>query len=74
MAEGRQLIGQILKKRGAVREGQIQEALSEQRKLGGLIGQHLVGLGHCSDADVAAALAEQAALKSVDLAKVTPAS
>ena len=74
MAEGRQLIGQILKKRGAVREGQIQEALSEQRKLGGLIGQHLVGLGHCSDADVAAALAEQAGLKSVDLAKVTPAS
>jgi len=74
MAEGRQLIGQILKKRGAVREGQIQEALSEQRKLGGLIGQHLIGLGHCSDADVAVALAEQAGLKSVDLAQVTPAS
>jgi type IV pilus assembly protein PilB len=69
---GRKLIGQILKKRGAVREGQIQEALSEQRKQGGLIGQHLVALGHCTDADVAAGLAEQSGLGSVDLSRITP--
>ena len=74
MAEGRKLIGQILKKRGAVREGQIQEALAVQRKQGGLIGQHLVALGHCTDADVASALAEQAGMSAVDLATVTPSS
>jgi type IV pilus assembly protein PilB len=69
---GRRLLGQILKARGAVREGQVQEALAEQRKHGGLIGQHLVALGHCTNADVAAALAEQAGLASVDLARVRP--
>jgi type IV pilus assembly protein PilB len=71
-AAGRQLLGQILKKRGVVREGQIQEALAEQRKLGGLIGQHLVALGHCSTGDVAAALAEQAGLEAVDLDREHP--
>jgi len=69
---GRKLLGQILKARGVVREGQIQEALAEQRKQGGLIGQHLVALGHCTSADVAAALAEQAGLEAVDLARVRP--
>ena len=72
MSEGRKLIGQILKQNGKVREGQIQEALSEQRKHGGLIGQHLVSLGHCSDADVASGLAEQAGLTAVDLNRVQP--
>jgi type IV pilus assembly protein PilB len=71
-AKGRRLIGQILKARGTVREAQIQEALSEQRKQGGLIGQHLVSLGHCKAGDVAAALAEQAGLAAVDLARVKP--
>lgn len=70
--KGRRLLGQILKARGSVREVQIQEALSEQRKHGGLIGQHLVSLGHCQAADVAAALAEQAGLVAVDLARVQP--
>jgi len=70
--KGRRLLGQILKARGAVREAQIQEALSEQRKHGGLIGQHLVALGHCKAGDVTAALAEQAGLATVDLARVTP--
>jgi type IV pilus assembly protein PilB len=69
---GRRLLGQILKAQGAVREGQIQEALAQQRKQGGLIGQCLVDSGHCSAADVARALAEQAGLEMVDLAKVTP--
>src|SRR5688572_27918484 len=70
--QGRRLLGQILKTKGLVREAQIQEALSEQRKHGGLIGQHLVTLGHCTSADVAAALAEQAGLSAVDLARVRP--
>ncbi|MEQ1891341.1 MAG: ATPase, T2SS/T4P/T4SS family [Planctomycetota bacterium] len=71
-ATGRRLLGQILKARGLLREGQIQEALGEQRKQGGLIGQHLVSLGHCSSADIASALAEQAGLTAIDLSKVRP--
>ncbi len=68
----RKLLGQILKERGTLREGQIQEALGEQRKHGGLIGQHLVALGHCTQSDVAMALAEQSGLRSVDVAKAKP--
>lgn len=71
-SSGRRLIGQILKDRGVLREGQIQEALAEQRKHGGLIGQHLVDLGHASATDIAAALAEQAGLGAVDLGRVEP--
>ncbi len=71
-ARGRQPIGQILKARGVVREGQIQEALTDQRKHGGLIGQHLVALGHCTQADIAMALAEQAGLETVDLTRTVP--
>ncbi len=69
---GRRPLGQILKARGVVREGQIQEALSEQRKSGGLIGQILVELGHAKSSDIALALAEQAGMEIVDLAKGTP--
>jgi hypothetical protein len=69
----RRLLGQILKVRGVVREGDVQRALGEQRKHGGLIGQHLVALSSCTAADVAAALAEQAGLDAVDLERVEPA-
>jgi len=69
---GRRPLGQILKARGLIREGQVQEALAEQRKHGGLIGQILVELGHCTLADVALALAEQAGLETVDLATARP--
>ncbi len=72
MAEGRRTLGQVLKARGVVREGQIQEALAAQRKQGGLIGQILVELGHCTTADVAAALGEQAGMETVDLDQVRP--
>jgi type IV pilus assembly protein PilB len=68
----RELLGQILKRRGAVKEAQIQTALAEQRKHGGLIGQHLVALGACVAKDIATALAEQAGLQSVDLELVRP--
>jgi type IV pilus assembly protein PilB len=62
----------VLKAQGVLREGQVQEALAEQRKHGGLLGQCLVQLGHCSSAQIARALAEQAGLEAVDLARVTP--
>jgi type IV pilus assembly protein PilB len=69
---GRRPLGQILKARGVVREGQIQEALAEQRKTGGLIGQILVELGHAKSSDIALALAEQAGMEIVDLSKGVP--
>ena len=71
-ASARRLIGQILKDRGVVGEGQVQEALAEQRKHGGLLGQHLIALKSCTRADLAAALAEQAGLEPVDLTRVEP--
>ena len=73
-AEGRQLLGQILKARGVLKESQIQQGLAEQRKSGGLIGQCLVELGLCTAADVAMGLAEQAGLETVDLESVSPDS
>ncbi len=69
---GRRLLGQILKAQGVVREGQVQEGLALQRKQGGLIGQCLVDLSHCTPANVARALADQAGLELVDLSKASP--
>ncbi|MDF1837234.1 MAG: general secretion pathway protein GspE, partial [Planctomycetota bacterium] len=63
----KRLLGQILKTAGAVGEGDVQAALADQRKHGGLIGQCLVARGACTDAHVAAALAEQAGLQSVEV-------
>ncbi|MEM1449812.1 MAG: ATPase, T2SS/T4P/T4SS family [Planctomycetota bacterium] len=68
----RPLLGQILKARGICRESQVQAALAEQRKHGGLIGQALVELGACTEGDLALALAEQAGLETVDVHGVTP--
>lgn len=69
---GRELIGQILKKRGFIKESAIQAALAEQRKHGGLLGSHLVTLGHVSAKDLAIGLAEQAGLEHVDLSATQP--
>lgn len=73
-ASGRRLLGQVLKDRGVIKESQVQAALGEQRRHGGLIGQCLVTMGACSESDVAMALAVQAGLEVVDLAQVTPES
>jgi type IV pilus assembly protein PilB len=70
VSEGRRLLGQVLKDRGVVREGQVQEALAEQRAHGGLIGQCLVQLGACTQADIVMALAEQAGMETVDVASL----
>jgi len=69
---GRILLGQVLKGRGVVREAQVQQALADQRKSGGLIGQVLVRMHACTESDVMLALAEQAGLETVDLSKVEP--
>lgn len=69
---GHQMLGQILKARGVLRESQVQAALEDQRKHGGLIGQALVAMGACANADIAMALAAQAGLEAVDLMQVVP--
>jgi len=71
-AEGRRMLGQILKDHGAIRESDVQRALAEQRKQGGLLGQLLVAMGATDQAAVTRALAEQAGLDSVDLAQAAP--
>lgn len=72
MNSGRRLLGQVLKDQGKVREGQIQEALGEQRSHGGLIGQCLVALGTCTQSDIVMALAAQGGMETVDITTVTP--
>jgi type IV pilus assembly protein PilB len=70
--QGRRPLGQILKARGVVKESQIQEALANQRKRGGLIGQILIEMGAAKSADIAFALAEQSGLETVDLSRTQP--
>jgi type IV pilus assembly protein PilB len=66
--DGRQEpLGQILKEKGFISEGQVQEALSIQRAQGGVFGEILVGLGYVTRVDVLAALAQQMGLEVVDL-------
>ncbi|MDA1263525.1 MAG: ATPase, T2SS/T4P/T4SS family [Planctomycetota bacterium] len=72
MSAGRQLLGQILKARGVIKESQVQQAMGSQRKGGGLIGQCLVDMGACTSGDIAMALGEQAGLETVDLSAITP--
>jgi len=68
----KRLLGQVLKAQGVIKEGQVQEALQEQRKHGGLIGQCLVQLGSATTAQIARGLAEQSGLEAVDLSRVVP--
>ncbi len=69
---GRRLLGQILKEARAVHEGQVQEALADQRRSGGLFGETLVRLGHAQPAQVQAALAKQAGFEAWDLDERPP--
>ena len=68
----RRLLGQILKDHGAIHEGMVQEALMQQRDKGGRIGEILLELGHIQKGDLAKAIAEQAGLVFLDLAKQSP--
>lgn len=69
---GRRLVGQVLKASGVLSEAQVQQALGEQRKNGGLIGQHFTAMGLCTADQLAAALAEQAGLESVAADALVP--
>jgi len=64
------LLGQILKEMKKVHEGQIQEALTEQRTQGGAMGELLVKAGAITRDDLARALGIQAGMEVVDLDRV----
>lgn len=70
MASRRRPIGRILLERGIVTEEQLKEALQLHREQGVRTGEALQQLGYCSDADIAAALAEQFGLELVDPVKM----
>jgi type IV pilus assembly protein PilB len=68
---GRKLLGQILKEHRAVSQGQIQEALAVQREKGGQIGQILLEMGFITKDQLLRALAAQAGIPVVDLARLS---
>ncbi len=72
MSTRRKLLGQILKERGLVDEGQIQEALKVQRDHGGPLGKILIERGHITAADLHLALGIQQGLEVVDLQQAKP--
>jgi chromosome segregation ATPase len=58
-AAGKRPIGEIFVERGLVTAGQLEEALEEQRKSGGRLGEILVATGKLSRLELASALADQ---------------
>ncbi len=55
----RQLLGQILIKRGLITKEQLKDALDVQKKEGGVLGELLVKLGFVTERDVVVALIVQ---------------
>jgi hypothetical protein len=60
-------LGRVFMERGLIDEAQLQEALSESQRVGGLLGRVLVDLGYVTEADLVRALTEQVGLEFVDL-------
>src|SRR5688572_18642924 len=69
-APRRKLVGQILKEKGWIHEGHVQEALAIQREKGGPIGKILIALGRLDEAKLQLALGVQQGFEIVDLDKV----
>jgi type IV pilus assembly protein PilB len=67
MAAGQKPLGQLLKEMELVSEGQIQEALVQQRQKGGVIGEILVGLGYINKEELLLALGAQMGMEVVVL-------
>ncbi len=60
-------LGQLLLKHESIQQRHLDEALDEQQRNGGLLGQILVRLGHCEKADIGRALARQRTITTIDL-------
>jgi type IV pilus assembly protein PilB len=72
VSQAKKPIGQVLKGLGLLDEAGVQRALAEQRRHGGLIGQHLVALGLVTAQGLARGLAAQAGLNAVDAEQLKP--
>ncbi len=65
-------IGEILIEAGALRQGQLQAALAEQRRSGGKLGQILLERGSITPEDLARALAAQKGLPFLEAGSLQP--
>ncbi len=70
--QAKKSIGEVLVERGAITEGQLQEAREVQKVTPGDLGGIIQDLDMASEKDVTSARAETLGLKFVDLSKVTP--
>jgi type IV pilus assembly protein PilB len=70
--QAKKSIGEVLVERGAITEGQLQEAREVQKSAPGDLGLIIQDLQIASEKDVTSARAETLGLKFVDLSKVTP--
>ncbi len=68
----KKLIGQQLLDKGLISADQLDIALTEQKKIGRLLGEVLVGLGFVSESVMRDALSQVLGIASVDLANVVP--
>jgi hypothetical protein len=60
-------LGELLIEKGLITQAQLDEALTERRLQGGLLGEALVRLGFVFEDELARTLAEQAAVPFVNL-------
>src|SRR3989338_8410045 len=65
----KQLLGQILLKRGMITKEQLQDALDHQKKEGGVLGETLIKLGHVTEQDIVVALIVQCGLPYIAVNK-----
>jgi type IV pilus assembly protein PilB len=65
------LLGAILLKSGLITPDQLEDALSEQMREGGRLGEILRARGWVTSEDIARAMAEQYGIEFVDLAEET---
>lgn len=72
MAETHQLLGKILVDLGVIGMGQVQAALSEQRRMGGRIGEILLKKESITSEDLSRALAIQQGLEWVPASELRP--
>lgn len=72
MVAGRPRLGCFLIESGVITEEQLDRAVEHQVSTGCRLGEALIALGFCSDAEIAQALAEQLEIPFVDLYQTPP--
>ncbi len=61
-------LGEILLKANRITQEQLDEALAQQKELGGRLGEHLIRLGYVTEDDILDCLSQQFGVPSIDLA------